>query len=136
MMVVSIAVLIAPVMPHHHHNATEICLRHDINPDDMHHHQQSHPDHNDEDPCCNNECMTKLHSLTASSNVDWSPQHTFIMVLFDDFTISSLLAPQERLLKRNYVYIETLHSVTPTNQFSRRGPPVVCRFAPSFQSEG
>lgn len=124
MLIVSITMLIAPVMPHHHHSATEICMRHDINPDDMHHHQQSNPEHQDEDPCCNNDCMTKFHSLLSSIDIDWSPQHTVIMVLFDDFTISYLLAPQERLLKRNYIYIETLHSVTFTNHVSRRGPPM------------
>jgi hypothetical protein len=101
----------------------------------MHHHQQSHPDHHDEDPCCNDGCMTKFHSLLSSLNIDWSAQHTFIMVLFDDFTISSLFVPQERLMKRYYVYIETLHSITLTNHVSRRGPPIVGRFAPSFESE-
>jgi hypothetical protein len=44
-------------------------------------------------------------------------------VLFDDFTISSLLSSREQLLKRNDVYIEKLHSVTLTKQNSRRGPP-------------
>lgn len=123
MLVVSIIMLAVPVVPHHHHSINSICLRQDINPDDMHCHQQDNPEHQDEDPCCNNDCITRLHTLLASLNVDLSPQHTLVMVLFDDFTISALLAPQERALKRNYVYIETLHSVNLTNHSSLRGPP-------------
>jgi hypothetical protein len=120
---VSIVMLAVPVVPHHHHSATEICLRHDINPDDIHHHQQSNPEHNDEDPCCNSECQTKLHTLLSSLHIDVAPQHTITMVLFDDFTISCLFSSREQLLKRNDVYIEKLHSITLTKQNSRRGPP-------------
>jgi hypothetical protein len=58
-------------------------------------------------------------------HIDWSPQHTIIMVLFDDMTVDYLLSPQERMLRRHYVYIESLHSVNHTNHYSLRAPPAV-----------
>jgi hypothetical protein len=127
MLMVSIIMLAMPVTPHHHHANGDICLRQDIDPDDIHAHQNGNPGHHDEDPCCHDICMTRIHTLLATLHIDWAPQHTIVVAIFDNYTVAALLSPQECTLKRNYVYIEALHSTDPTNQSSLRAPPASAR---------
>ena len=120
MLFVSIIMLAVPVIPHHHHANGVICMKHDIAPESScphHHHHQAN------DSCCDSECMTQLNSSVPSIQVDHGPQHILIAILFDDNLLRNLFDPQERQLRDNYAYLESLHGTNISRAFVLRGPP-------------
>ncbi len=130
---VSILMLAVPLVPHHHHANGVICLKNDIateqsccghqQPTDD---QQSCPGHHhpENDACCNDGCMARMETSVPTSQVDLGdPAHGFVAVLFTDYIIENLLKPQERRIKNNYVYRESLHGTNITRAYALRGPP-------------
>lgn len=123
MLFISIIMLIAPVMPHHHQAEGLICVTHSTTQTDSTDYQNSHSQSNNGKEC-NSHCLTQIRLNTPETiNIDAAPQHLLIAILFDNDILYALLHPQERELKRKHYYIESLHGIQLASAFSLRGPP-------------
>ena len=112
--------LVAAVIPHHHHPNGMICMKQDLPVEQQcptHHH---HPGN---DSCCSSECMTRFYSPTPSIHTDSGPDYVFIATLFTDVIIEHLLRPQEKRIKNYYVYRDSLHGTDTHRTTSLRAPP-------------
>ncbi len=99
--------LVAAVIPHHHHPNGMICMKQDLPVEQQcpkHHH------HPESDACCNSECLTRFQSSIPSIHSYSSPDYVFIATLFTDVIIEHLLRPQEKRVKNYYVFRDSLHS--------------------------
>ena len=117
---INIIMLVAAVIPHHHHPNGMICMKQDLPVEQQcptHHH---HPGN---DSCCSSECMTRFYSPTPSIHTDSGPDYVFIATLFTDVIIEHLLRPQEKRIKNYYVYRDSLHGTDTHRTTSLRAPP-------------
>lgn len=121
---VNIIMLVIPVLPHHHHPNGMICMKHDLPADNdcpEHHHN-----HDSNDSCCKNECLTRFDSPRPSMHIDHGPQFILIAVLFTYDIIENLLQPQDKGLNLRYAfYRESLHGTNISRAFSLRAPPAL-----------
>ncbi len=122
---VSIIMLTASVLPHHHHREI-LCLQHDLTacncPCKSHHHSDDTPHENH---TCNNGCVTKFKSVTpdrAQNNV--SPDYSFCSLLYTmtDIWMLSIQLTRHNTLPYNY-YLEKLHSTCLPHIKGLRAPP-------------
>lgn len=125
---VSIIMLAASVLPHHHHREL-LCLQHDVAAAcgcqcAAHQHQG---DDAHEPPTCHAGCVTKFNSVTpdrAQDNV--SPHYSFCSLLY---TLTDVLVLSLRLSEHNTLphtfYVEKLHSTCLPHVKGLRAPPVV-----------
>ena len=125
LMWVSIIMLTASVLPHHHHQEI-LCLQHDMTVCDCqcstHHH---HSDVPDENHTCNAGCVTKFKSVTPDRFQDSvSPDYSFCLLLY---TVTDVLALSLRLTEHNTLpynyYLEKLHSTCLPHIKGLRAPP-------------
>ncbi len=97
LMLVSIIMLTASVLPHHHHREI-LCLQHDMTLCGCQcsvQHQQ-HNNSSDENHTCNAGCVTKFKSVTPDRAQDSvSPDYSFCLLLY---TVTDVLALSLRLL--------------------------------------
>lgn len=118
---INIIMMIAPVIPHHHHADGVICMKQDLpveSTDFPQHHQTEN------DACCDSECLVRFHSPTLSVHTDSSPHYEFITTLFTDILIERLLKPQDKQLNKGYyLYRESLHNTNNSHIFGLRAPP-------------
>lgn len=127
LMWVSIIMLTASVLPHHHHQEI-LCLQHDVSVCNCHcpqHHQQN--DASDENHTCNAGCVTKFKSVTPDRAQDSvSPDYSFCSLLY---TVTDVLVLSLRLSEHNtldYIYyLEKLHSTCLPHVKGLRAPPYV-----------
>ncbi len=115
--------LVAAVIPHHHHPNGMICMKQDLPVEQQcptHHH---HPGN---DSCCSSECMTRFYSPTPSVHTDSGPDYVFIATLFTDVIIEHLLRPQEKRIKEllRLPRLSAWHGYTPCHSSSC--PSLLC----------
>lgn len=128
LMMVSMIMLTASVLPHHHHQEI-LCLQHDVNVCACHcaaghSHQNSA---SDENHTCNAGCVTKFKSVTPDRAQDTvSPDYSFCSLLYTitDVLILSLRLSEHNTLSYNY-YLERLHATCLPHVKGLRAPPYV-----------
>ena len=126
LMLVSIIMLTASVLPHHHHREI-LCLQHDMTLCGCQcsvQHQQ-HNNSSDENHTCNAGCVTKFKSVTPDRAQDSvSPDYSFCLLLY---TVTDVLALSLRLTEHNTLpynyYLEKLHSTCLPHVKGLRAPP-------------
>ena len=132
-MVVSMVMLTASVLPHHHHREI-LCLQHDAEAcrcsDGCHEH---HEHHQHEGHCshdkhaCGSDCITHFQTLTPDkASVDVSPEYSFCSLLY---TLSDFLSISFPVLEKkanlSFFYLEKLHSTCIGHVIGLRAPPFV-----------
>ena len=136
LMVVSIVMLTASVLPHHHHYEI-LCLQHDVEACECadgcatHHEHHKHTHH--EGHCshgnhaCTSQCITHFQTVTPDKDgVDLSPDYSFCSLFYaltDVFSIPLPLAESRASL--SYFYIEKLHSIGLWHSAGLRAPPAL-----------
>lgn len=116
-----ISIVIVPTIPHHHHQGL-IHIGYDFSDEEecIQHHQDNDSGN---DTCCNDDCKARFHFNKPSHDLDYSPQHFIIALLFDDYLIKYLINPHESELMCEDHFIESLHGTNVTSAFALRGPP-------------
>lgn len=101
LILVSIIMLTASVLPHHHHREI-LCLQHDITvcgcqcSGEQHNHDVSHDKHT-----CNAGCVTKFKTITPEKvQNSVSPDYSFCSLLY---TVPDILLLSLRLTERNTI---------------------------------
>ncbi len=128
LMVVSIVMLTASVLPHHHHHEL-LCLQHDVEAcgcacdDNRHaHHEESAADRQ----ACSAGCVTKF-DLRSQEDVEdhFSPADSFCSLLYQVADLLILPLPVTDAKSRLYrPYLERLHSACLPQARGLRAPPV------------
>ncbi|WP_455671570.1 DUF6769 family protein [Phocaeicola sp.] len=126
LMLVSIIMLTASVLPHHHHQEI-LCLQHDVTAcgcecSDHHHNETPGEKHT-----CNAGCVTKFKSVTPDKSQDSvSPDYSFCSLMYTLTDILILpLRPSESKTKLYTYYLERLHSTCFPHVIGLRAPPYV-----------
>lgn len=122
LMITCMVMLVAPLIPHHHHSNGIICMKDDIKdtecPCDHQHH------HHKDDPCCTSDCMTIIESSVPAQQLDEvQPQYFYIATLFTEPLLRFLTQPEERESYRDYAYLESLHGTYIICAAGLRAPP-------------
>lgn len=114
--------MLIPLIPHHHHNDSTICIKDDIkketgypNPND----QENHHDN----PCCMDGCTTHFHFTNPTQQTDKAQSECFYILLFNDSSLQSLPQPEEKTVRCDYTYIEYLYNTYHTFHKGLRAPP-------------
>ena len=118
LMLVSIIMLTASVLPHHHHREI-LCLQHDMTLCGCQCSVQ-HQQHNssDENHTCNAGCVTKFKSVTPDRAQDSvSPDYSFCLLLY---TVTDVLALSLQLTEHNTCLLYT--SPSPRDRSVSRMP--------------
>ena len=132
-MIVSIVMLTASVLPHHHHQEI-LCLQHDVEACECskgcheHHEHHQHEGHcSHEKHACGMSCVTNFQTLTPDRGVvDMSPDYSFCSLLYVVSDILSIPLPiTETKANLSYFYLEKLHSTCLWHVMGLRAPPVV-----------
>ena len=127
LMVVSMIMLTAAVLPHHHHREV-LCLQHDVTEcgctctDDLHTHKAS-----DEAHSCQAGCVTEFRGVMPDEvSVNTSPNYAFCSLLYTaaDVLILSLRLSGETTVPLS-PYVERLHSTCLPHVAGLRAPPCV-----------
>ena len=133
LMVVSIVMLTASVLPHHHHREI-LCLQHDVAACECtshctgHHHEHhqhaghcSHGTHH----ACGSDCVTHFQTLTPEkASVDVSPDYSFCALLYTLADLLSIPLPlKDTRANLSYFYLEKLHSTCLWHVMGLRAPP-------------
>ena len=133
LMVVSIVMLTASVLPHHHHREI-LCLQHDVAACECtshytgHHHEHhqhaghcSHGTHH----ACGSDCVTHFQTLTPEkASVDVSPDYSFCALLYTLADLLSIPLPlKDTRANLSYFYLEKLHSTCLWHVQGLRAPP-------------
>ena len=133
LMVVSIVMLTASVLPHHHHQEI-LCLQHDAEACECshecskhheHHHHEGHCSHDKH--TCGSDCVTHFQTVTPNdTSVDISPNYSFCSLLYVVGDIMSIPLPLNEIRANlSYFYLEKLHSIRLGHVMGLRAPPVV-----------
>lgn len=123
--IISMAMLMIPVVPHHHHADGLICMKSDMAADECGH---QHPDSCNKHCCCNTGCATThfVQQIPASDNDTWaSPTATWVVTLFCEPIYQSLLLPENHIRRQEFVYREALHGTFTVRATGLRAPPSV-----------
>ena len=127
LMLVSIVMLTASVLPHHHHQEV-LCLQHDVTACDCEctgsHHQNEATDGNH---TCNAGCVTKFHSITPDKAQDTvTPDYSFCLLMYAWTDVLELtLCPIENKIRQYTFYLEKLHPTCQPHVMGLRAPPCV-----------
>ena len=136
LMVVSIVMLTASVLPHHHHQEI-LCLQHDAEACECSHgceeYQEHHKHHHHEGHCshdkhaCTSQCVTHFQTVTPDeTSVDVSPDYSFCSLLYMVSDILSIPLPlSETKANLSYFYLEKLHSTCLWHVAGLRAPPAL-----------
>ena len=134
LMIVSMVMLTASVLPHHHHQEI-LCLQHDVEACECashcegkhhdHHHHEGHCSHGKH--ACGSDCITHFQTLTPDkASVDVSPDYSFCSLLYTVSDILSIPLPlSEKRANLSYFYLEKLHSTGVLPVMGLRAPPVL-----------
>ena len=132
LMVVSIVMLTASVLPHHHHQEI-LCLQHDVEAcecashcTERHHEHHSHAGHcSHSHHACGSDCITHFQTVTPDkASVDVSPDYSFCALLYTLADILSLPLPlKDTKATLSCFYLEKLHSTGVLPVMGLRAPP-------------
>ena len=131
LMIVSMVMLTASVLPHHHHQEI-LCLQHDVEACECshgcvehheHHQHKGHCSHGKH--ACGSDCVTHFQTLTSDKVlVDVSPDYSFCSLLYTVSDILSIPLPlSEKKANLSYFYLEKLHSTCLWHVMGLRAPP-------------
>ena len=127
LMMVSMIMLTASVLPHHHHQEI-LCLQHDMDICACHCGGYNHQDSaSNENHTCNAACVTKFKSVTPDRAQDSvSPDYSFCSLLYavTDVLILTLRQYEHNTLPYN-CFLEKLHSTCLPHIKGLRAPPYV-----------
>lgn len=127
LMLVSIIMLTASVLPHHHHQEI-LCLQHDVSVCSCHCAEHNHSGSaSDDNHTCNAGCVTKFKSVTPDRAQDSvSPDYSFCSLLY---AVTDVLTLTLRLYEHNTLpyncFLEKLHSTCLPHVKGLRAPPYV-----------
>ena len=136
LMVVSMVMLTASVLPHHHHQEI-LCLQHDAeackcsHSCSEHHHHPEHHQHeghcSHDKHACDSLCITHFQTVTPDrTTVDVSPHYSFYTLLYLVADVLSIPLPiSESRAKQSYFYLEKLHSTCLWHVAGLRAPPAL-----------
>lgn len=132
LMVVSIVMLTASVLPHHHHQEI-LCLQPDVETCECasgcdshqheHHQHEGHCSHGCDG--CGSDCVTHFQTVTPErmSN-DVAPEYTFCSLLYTVSDLLSIPLPlSESKASHSYFYLEKLHAIGGLPMAGLRAPP-------------
>ena len=133
LMIVSMVMLTASVLPHHHHQEI-LCLQHDVEACECasgcethheHHRHEGHCSHGKH--ACGASCVTHFQTVTPDdSSLDISPNYSFCSFLYLVSNLLSIPLPLSDLKANlSYFYLEKLHSICLWHVIGLRAPPVV-----------
>ena len=135
LMVVSMVMLTASVLPHHHHQEI-LCLQYDAaectcshgcsEPHEHHaHHHEGHCSHDKH--ACESHCITHFQTVTPDeTSVDVSPDYSFYSLVYMMSDILSIPLPlSETKANLSYFYLEKLHSICLGHVMGLRAPPAL-----------
>ena len=132
LMVVSIVMLTASVLPHHHHREI-LCLQHDVEAcectshcEGNHHEHHQHTGHcSHSHHACGSDCITHFQTLTPEkASVDVSPDYSFCALLYTLADLLSIPLPlNDTRANLSYFYLEKLHSTCLWHVMGLRAPP-------------
>lgn len=118
LIMVSLIMLTASVIPHHHHREI-LCLQHDV--EDCSSNTTRSQNENKECQAC---CVTKAFCFVQQQNTNILPVDYFPPVtLFTLSDILNLLPPEEEIHIHSFVYKESLHGVRLITGVGLRAPP-------------
>ena len=133
LMVVSIVMLTASVLPHHHHQEI-LCLQHDAEACGCSHECSKHHEHHEygghcshEKHACGSQCITNFQTVTPDEGtMDVSPSYTFCSLLYGVADVLSIPLPiSESRANLSYFYLEKLHSICLWHVKGLRAPPAL-----------
>ena len=134
LMVVSIVMLTASVLPHHHHREI-LCLQHDVEACECathttghEHHRHQHEGHGTHSHhACGSDCVTHFQTVTPDrASVDVSPEYSFCALLYTLADILSIPLPlNDTKANLSYFYLEKLHTTCLPHVKGLRAPPVL-----------
>lgn len=121
--IISMVMLMASVLPHHHHQHI-LCLQPDVEACDC----ACEDDHTSKDvhhDSCDNHCITNFVSVSPNEvECDVSPDYTSCQLLYSLADILSISLPlQELKAHLSYFYLEKLHSIGTLSIVGLRAPP-------------
>ena len=133
LMIVSIVMLTASVLPHHHHREI-LCLQHDVEACECTSHcEGNHHEHHQHDGhcshgthhACGSDCVTHFQTLTPDkASVDVSPDYSFCALLYTLADLLSIPLPlKDTRANLSYFYLEKLHSTCLWHIQGLRAPP-------------
>ena len=131
LMVVSMVMLTASVLPHHHHQEL-LCLQHDVESCECAHGcKEYHEHHQHEGHCshgkhaCGSDCVTHFQLLTPNeTTVNVSPDYSFYALLYTVADLLSIPLPLNDIRANlSYLYLEKLHSTCLWHVMGLRAPP-------------
>ena len=134
LMIVSMVMLTASVLPHHHHQEI-LCLQHDVEACECashcegkhhdHYHHEGHCSHGKH--ACGSDCVTHFQTITPDdASVEVSPEYSFCSLLYTVSDILSIPLPlSEKKANLSYFYLEKLHSTGVLPVMGLRAPPFV-----------
>lgn len=120
LMLVSIVMLTASTLPHHHHFG-RICLQQDLT--ECTSCCASSSQNSEKGTSCKVCCVTKFKCSTPDNRDDVQPHFTQVIVLFTEAIISELFTPDEQTHQYNSYYFDSLHSIRITHSIGLRAPP-------------
>lgn len=119
LMLVSIVMLTASVLPHHHHHG-RICLQHDLTENAS---CTSSSQNQDNGSSCKVCCVTRFKCSVPSNHDYVQPHFTHVVTLFTEAIIFELFTPIAQTHQYNSYYYESLHSTRITRSIGLRAPP-------------
>lgn len=118
LMVVGLIMPAASVIPHHHHGDDIVCMKDDVGT------ESPRPHHHDDDPCCTGGCVMHPESPAPASPARIpQPGFVHIITLFAEPLPRFVTQPGEEVVRRDNVYLESLHGIFITCAAGLRAPP-------------
>lgn len=120
---ISLIMLVAPVIPHHHHADGLICMKNDITADCCGQHHNPNKDH----CCCDKGCVT-TQFVQQTPNTDDAgilPDALWAVTLLIEPYSKLLILPEFDIRRQDCGYLESLHGTFITCATGLRAPPCV-----------
>lgn len=119
LMLVSIIMLTASTLPHHHHYG-KICMQHDLTEDTS---CTSSSQKQNKGTSCKVCCVTNFKCSVPDNQNHVQPCFAHVVTLFTEAIINELFTPEEQTHQYSSYYFESLHSTRITHSIGLRAPP-------------
>ena len=125
LMIVSMVMLTAAVLPHHHHQHI-LCLHNDVAACECDCGDGKENHETEEHHTCSEHCVTNFRSITPDeAQCDVSPDYSFCQLIYAMADVLSVPLPLENTRgKLLSYYLETLHPTCLPHVMGLRAPPV------------